>query len=557
MLWKKRNDYSSISSVVASNLGVDSVDEIDVWKEKYDKNEYPIDGLDDAAETISRFCKAGKRIRICGDYDVDGRTASIILFMALKHIGCDNLDVRIPRRFSEGYGMKPVMIDEVKEDDALIITVDNGIAAFDAVNEAKRRGMTVVVTDHHMPSVENDEVVIPNADVVVDPHVYHSLGGYTEYCGAGIAYKLALKLVDEEFGKSLLPYAALATVADVVELREENYIIVREGLAQITDRNAPYGILALMDAMDIETCFADSIGYKLAPAINAPGRMNDHDTVTLPLLASKTIDKARKYADTIVEVNELRKAAVSEAVDRAKESLIAEDYQPGDLIMVLLDGVKPGILGIIAGRLSEDYRVPALVFVKNEDDICAGSARSVDGFNVLRLLNGRRGEFRSMGGHEQAAGMSVDVSVFKTLKDHLTEDFRNSGFVFTPPDVAYYDLSIDASYAGRVLPVQDRYEPYGQGNEKIIYEFRNFHLVEKPKMVGGNGVKLRGDGVTAIGFGLWPLACELGDFTVCTVYGTLSWNEFRGNKSVQIQVLDIKKPEPKKATGLAEKLRAM
>lgn len=557
-MWLKRDESKSIQEVVMRNLGIASIDEIREWAEKTKNASYYIYGLNEALTVIEKF--KDKRIRICGDYDVDGRCAAIILFLALRRFGCKNVDVRIPRRFSEGYGMNAEMINEVKEDDALIITVDNGITAFEAVEVAKRRGMTVVVTDHHLPMEDtNGNPVLPDADIIIDPHAIPGSAAFDGYCGAGIAYRLAQHILKEDgFVHALLPFAAVATVADVMDLREENYILVKDGLEMITSGKAAPGLMALATEMDIRTCTSTDVGFKIAPALNAPGRMEDKDAYTLPLLACKDPAKAIEIADQIIAINEERKKAVSEGMEIAEDDLRDSGYKEG-LIVARVKNAGAGIVGIIAGRLSDAYGVPAIVLNgPDERGLLHGSARSVGDYNISETLSALKDLLVSFGGHAQAAGLALKAECFDEFKEKAREIYSNSGFSLVVSDEAYYDLEINSSQVLTVLQELDRFEPYGHGNEKPVFKIKNFRLTDKPRKIAGDGVRMKSASLSAIGFGLWPRMEEFGDgLATYTLYGTLSWNEYKGFRRAQIEIADIEKESKMVTTPFAAALKKM
>ena len=556
MNWNKRDDLLTVSDVVCRNMNIPDIDQLKAWETKSERGEYRIDALDDACRLIDEY--KDKHIWICGDYDADGRNAAAILYLGLVYYGCKNIIVKIPKRFSDGYGMKPEMIDCIEHPDTLIITVDNGIAAVDAVKRAKELGMKVIVTDHHPGNTDSDNVLIrPDADVVIDPKAIQGSADFDGYCGAGVAYRLVCALVkNKNFTDSLIPYVAIATIADIMDLREENRVLVKRGLSMMSARNAAPGILALMDGMDIQTCDATAVGFKMAPAINATGRIEDHDTVTLQMLCAKTIERGRVLAEQVIQNNSLRKKLVVKGVAEAEEILGKEERNDDDIIIVALKDTVAGIAGIVAGKLSEAYGVPAIVFSAAQNGVLHGSARSVEGFNISGFIDRYSSLFKTNGGHEQAAGVSVYECVFPKMKETLTEAFRDEGFVYIPPEDAFYDLEIEADEVMDVLKELDKYEPYGKGNEKPVFKIKNFRLVDYPKQIAGNGVRLKSASVTAVGFGLWPLlSCDENEIASYDLYGTLSWNEFRGRKNAQIELIDLKKHDRKQTTSFAASLK--
>lgn len=554
MRWTKRNDFVSIEQVILNNLGVSDEADLKKWSDRSHNNDYRLDGTQEFARIINE--NKDKHIHICGDYDVDGRTASIIMYLGLKHFGCKNLSVRIPRRFSEGYGLNQNMIDEVAEDDALIITVDNGIAAMDVIRYAKNRGMTVVVTDHHLPQTGNDGIILPDADLIVDPNAIPNSADFNGYCGAGVAYKLIRSLInDDEYTKGLLPFVAIATIADVMELREENRVFVYDGLDMLNRRETTEGVLALMDGMGIETCTSTDIGFKIAPALNATGRMNDIDKFTLQLLVCNKYEKSLELAQNVISENRHRKYVVDKGFEKSVQLL--ENWNGGMIILSV--EVHAGVLGILAGRLCDRYNVPVIVFgTPDNDGLMHGSARSLEEVDIQALLTSCSEHFVKFGGHAQAAGVTVAANHFEEMKEAVLNAFDELGFEYTPPEEGFYDLEIEPQEILPVLDVLDRYEPFGQGNPKPIFKIHNFRLIQPPKQISGNGVRLKGTTGTAVGFGLWPLVqgAET-ELSLYDLYGTVSWNEYMGRKTPQIELIDMQRKDTKKVTAFAKKLQSM
>ena len=558
MAWKQSGKGRTLREVACTNLGILNVSEITEWEKKSFRNEFHIDGVEQACEIIRRY--KDRKIRICGDYDVDGRCASVILFLALRRIGCSKTEIRIPRRFSEGYGLNDAMIDEVNEDDALIITVDSGITGGDVTSMAKRRGMSVIVTDHH-PAVKDvsGNAMLPEADILIDPNAVEGSATFNGYCGAGIAYKIAsVLLAGDPFLKALLPYAAVATIADVMPLREENYVFVRDGLQMITDRTAPPGIVALSEAMDIVTCTSGDVAYRLAPAINAPGRIADRDVYTMPLLACSSIEKARQYAAAVKNENERRKQMTAEGAEKAS-AILKEEHYSGGLIMVRIPDLCQGLCGILAGKLCDMYKTPTVVVTEGDDGLLHGSARSVAGYNIAEAFARHRDKLERFGGHSQAAGITVRNDRFKEAKAAITQDYLNCGVPEEHgEDDRYYDLEIKASDIASVLNEQDLFEPYGEGNAKPVFRITDFRLVERPKETAGSGVRLKSEYASAIGFGMWPEAEVYRDrLGIYTLYGTLSWNEYRGNRNPQVELLGLERMNTENETEFVKKLRSI
>ncbi len=529
----KRDEAKTIEDVICRNAHLSNIEDLDK------KVEYVIKYLDKAAEMIKDAIKKKKLITIVGDYDADGVTSSSILYYVLKLLGA-NVKVRIPRRLSEGFGLNMNIIEEI--DSGLVITVDNGIVAFEPVKRAKEKGLDVIITDHHLPDESGN---LPEADLIVDPHL-EGAADFPDYCGAGIAYKLAQYLTDDEKVLAKLScFAAIGTVADVMPLIKDNRQIVKEGLKNmITYGCRTTGLYSVLHAADLDKHItAHDIAFKIGPMINACGRLFDDGA----MIAFESIVYDGPYkeeiGETLVKHNETRKEKVAKGIEAVHKN-IAVNCLFGDIPLVVYEpSIEEGIVGIIAGKLAEEYNVPAFVFTNSEDpNIYKGSARTAGQVHLKDLLDTCSESLYKYGGHAEAAGVSVASKDYdkmcQMLQDNCPELVldEDSGNV-------YYDLEIKASDVVSTCKYLEKYEPFGQGNPKPVFLVKDFQLSPRYsslyKELKGDTISLFGIGCSAIGFGMAPRYHELSDPDKLLLVGTISETFFMGRGEVKIEIEDM------------------
>ena len=550
---KKRNDETrSIADVCLKNLGVASTDEINAWFQKSYDHGYRIDGIDNAIELIENG--DWERIHIVGDYDVDGETATAQMVTVLKELGYP-VTYRIPKRFSEGFGLNRQIIDELPDGKILIITVDNGVAALEAVKAAKERGFTIIVTDHHLPPItENGSAILPEADLIIDPNAIPGSADFTGYCGAGIANRIVTRILEKRIES--LPFndentlklralkanmqvlAMIGTVCDVMQLREENYVIVRNGLKKLNMRVAPMGVLALCDQLYLEHPTATDIAFKLGPALNANARLFDEGAdLSVRLLCGDIYNEVCALAQSSVTNNVVRKQLVSDGLKQAEEIISANGWEK-DLPMVLfLPDAKEGVIGIVASSLCEKYRTTVMVFTRSDKDgILKGSGRSIEGVHLKDLLDAAADEFEVYGGHAGAAGMSVREDNLDHMREALQAEAAKRGYTPLDAETLYFDLSISAAEVENALAQLERFAPFGEGNRPLVFEIKNFKLAGSKQVIGADGktVKLTAEnGMNALGFSMSE-EFETSNALSYTLYGELGYNYFKGERTPQI-----------------------
>lgn len=469
-------------------------------------------GMEEAARILREKIRAGCRIRVIGDYDVDGICASYILKKGLCCCGA-KADVRIPHRMKDGYGLNDSLVEEAKTDGIdTIVTCDNGIAAAGQVRLAHTLGMTVIVTDHHEVPYEETEsgrrCLLPLADAVIDPKQPGCSYPFREICGATVALKLVQELfslfglpgicpssdpaVPHGVLDELLELAAFATVCDVMPLQDENRILVRHGLALMQQTQNP-GLRALMEVNGIlpdqrqKAIGAYHIGFVLGPCLNASGRL-DTALRALALLESKNRQEAIPAAAFLKQLNDSRKEMTENFVESAAQLIEESTLRQDRVLVVFLPDCHESIAGIIAGRLRERYFRPVFVLTRGEEGI-KGSARSIEGYHIYEEMTKCRRYFTRYGGHRMAAGLSmaeVDIDAFrKEINQNCTltpEDMQERVHIDVPMPVSYVTFSL--------VEELRRLEPFGTGNPRPIFVHRDLLFVSA-RILGKNRNVLR------------------------------------------------------------------
>lgn len=471
-----------------------------------DTNEYAFPALKKAAEMILRWKEESKQFYVFADYDVDGITSGESMRMLLRALGIQdhNIHVRYPRRFSEGYGMSVKAVEEFDSNNSCIITVDNGIAAFDAIKAAKDKGMEVLVTDHHLAMAVGNEKKYPDADYIVDPNAIDGQAEFKAYCGCGIVLKLAEELLKDypPENKVLLrikAMAAIATIADCVPLVGENRRIVKEGLQLLTRTDLmTKGILALVKLNFLKHVSENDVAFKIAPILNATGRLYDNGAERAAQLISFDADSfiADKLAQDQIAANTRRKA-LQATWDKKAEAALG-DFSDNHIILKI-DGCPEGLVGIIAGRLCEHYKVPTIILSETEKGILKGSGRSVEDVNLKLMLDKCAESLISYGGHAAAAGLRLsNLEGFRKAFRKALGDWKPA------KKELLYDLEIKGMDIESISNEVEKYGPYGEGNPAPVFYIRDITLTPKggsySQELAGNGLKLFGSGFTATTF---------------------------------------------------------
>ena len=440
--------------------------------------------VEKAVRILNEKIKTGKKIRIIGDYDVDGICSTYILYKGLTVCGAD-VDAVIPHRMKDGYGINEALVEQALSDNVdTILTCDNGIAAKDVLEQGKGKGLTCIVTDHHEVPFEemNGEKVqiVPDVDAVVDPKQEECEYPFEAICGAVVAYKLIQVLLEEcsmedplckQTHRELLEMAGIATVCDIMPLKDENRIIVKTALEYLKDSKNP-GLQALMAVNELEPSklTSYSIGFVIGPCINATGRL-DTAQLALELLQAKTFEDAVPIASALKKYNVNRKEMTEKGVEEAMALLESGAYDSDRVLVLYLPEVHESLAGIIAGRVREKTGKPAFVLTKAEDGV-KGSARSIETYSVYEEMTKCSHLFTKYGGHKMAAGLSLEernVEPFRELINAnctLTEeDFEEKILIDVPMPMGYVN--------NRLIEQLEVLEPFGNGNEKPVFAQKN------------------------------------------------------------------------------------
>lgn len=422
--------------------------------------------------------KAGKYIRIMGDYDVDGVTSTYILYKGLTGLGakCDKF---IPHRITDGYGLhEPAIRDAYGAGVQVILTCDNGIAAANEIKLAKELGMTVVVTDHHEVPYTEDEsgarhYIIPDADAVIDPKRTEDDGVFKEICGAVVAWKFMRCLYrkfekDDEFKDSdFLEIASLGTVCDVMELQHDNRAIVKEGLKKMQN-TSNIGLQALLEVLGLRDKALTSYdyGFKIGPCINAEGRL-DTANEAFDLLVETDYDTAIKRAEQMRDLNVERQNLTKEGMEEAFKIIDAE-MQDDKVLVVYLPEAHESIAGIIAGKIRERYCKPAFVLTKGDGDFLKGSGRSIEAYSMYEKLVEVKDLMLGFGGHPMAAGLSLKEENLEKFRQELNVRSGLTDADFIPKVMIDVILPVDFLTQNFIRQLEIL-EPFGKGNEKPVF----------------------------------------------------------------------------------------
>lgn len=504
-----------------------------------------------AVDILKRKLKEGQKIRIVGDYDIDGVCSTYILYQALKRLE-GNVDYAIPDRIKDGYGINESMIRAATEDGIdTILTCDNGISAFSQIQTAKDFGMTVIVTDHHEVPADGEREILPPADAVIDPKQRSCSYPFPEICGAVVAYKLVQALYEEsgvsrEEWLELLEFAAIATVGDVMKLQDENRMIVKYGLKKLGHtKNLGLRKLAEKTNLDLNSITAYHIGFVIGPCLNAGGRLQTAK-LALSMFLAKDEETAEKLAQELKDLNDMRKDMTEHWTAEAKV-LADTQYRNDKVLVIFLPDCHESLAGIIAGRLREYCQKPAIVLTRSEEAV-KGSGRSIESYHMFQKLSEVKDLMLKFGGHPMAAGLSLleeNIDEFRrelNERSGLTEeDFKAKLWIDVPMPIDYINE--------RLVEELKILEPFGQGNEKPLFaqkqvRIRSCRVIGKNKNVvklvleGGSGMPMDGilftDGIA--------FEEERAGRTVMDIIYYPEINEYNGNRNLQVVIRNYKFP---------------
>lgn len=512
--------------------------------------------MDRAVDILKEKIEEGKKIRVIGDYDIDGVNATYILQQGLAGLGAD-VDTDIPDRIKDGYGLNQMLIDRALEDDVdTIITCDNGIAAMNETAYGKENGMTIVVTDHHeVPYLEENgekKYLLPPADAVVDPHRADCEYPFKGLCGAAVAYKLVEVLYRvsgkseqevEHLQESLMENVAIATIGDVMDLVGENRVFVKKGLELLkTTKNE--GLHALMQCTGVDTANLNTyhIGFVLGPCINAGGRL-DTAKRALELLNASNRREAVTLAADLKELNDSRKEMTEEGVEEAVRQIESSSWKDDQVLVVYLPKCHESIAGIIAGRIKERYYRPTFVLTRGETGV-KGSGRSIEAYDMFAEMSRCRELFTKFGGHKLAAGLSLEeenVEVFRKRINELAD--------LTEDDLQMkvsIDMRLPFPYINEELIHELKIlEPFGKGNGKPLFAESKLRVIQ-PRIFGKNRNVLKcrledqqGNQMEAVYFGEVEdclQQMEKKQIMSFTYYPSI--NEYMGRRTIQLTIVN-------------------
>lgn len=508
-------------------------------------------GMPQAVEILTEKIRDWEKIRVIGDYDCDGINATYILLEGLEKLGA-KVDSDIPDRIKDGYGLNQHLIDRAHEDGIdTIITCDNGIAAAKEIEYGKALGMTIIVTDHHeVPYKENEagrRYILPPADAVVDPRQEGCEYPFKGLCGAAVAYKLVEALCEAN-GQDvadldyLLENVAIATVADVMDLTEENRILVKQGL-EMLKRTSNLGLRALIQCIGLEgkKIQAYRIGFILAPCLNASGKL-DTAKRALALLRAKTEREADMLAGDLKALNESRRDMTDRVVDEAMAKVEQTDIRGDKVLVIYLPDCHESLAGLVAGRVRENYYRPVFVLTDSEDGV-KGSGRSIESYSMYEELTGCGDLLTKFGGHPMAAGLSLDKENVEKFKRRLNDQCTLSEEELTEKVVIDMELPF-AAITEHFIEELEYMEPFGKGNTKPVFAARSV-VMQHVKIIGKNKNVAKATAIDAAGNRMEAICfhdaqefakqCERNNGKMSiTFYPGI--NEFRGERQIQIVI---------------------
>ena len=548
--------YSDIVDRVLRNRGISAEHELSV-QAKHLQHYNKLNDIKKAAELLADAIEAQKRIVIVGDFDADGATSTALCILALRKMGCLSVDYIVPNRFDFGYGLTSPVVDLAHQSGAdVIITVDNGISSIEGVKHAKSLGMTVIVTDHHLPGEE-----LPIADAIVNPN--QALCGFASknLAGVGVAFYVmsATKNTLEKrsyFSNNqisppnmadYLDIVAVGTVADVVPLDKNNRILVHQGIQRIRSGKTRPGILALLNITNKQyaRCCTTDIGFVIGPRLNAAGRLEDM-SLGIECLLCDNDNEAANIALQLDALNQSRRDIEQSMRDQAETALVNLALDPQNMPAALVlynEDYHQGVVGIVAGRIKEQYYRPTIVFANDNEQVVKGSARSIQGVHIRDVLarvdSLHPGLIHKFGGHAMAAGLSLnraDLPLFEAslieVVSELTKNLPKEAVIASDGELTDKQLTMDNAHALKFSL------PWGQGFEEPLFD-GVFKLVDQ-RIVGKNHLKmtlcLGAIYVDAIAFNIDPQIWPNKTISQVKIAYKLDINEFRGQHTLQLIV---------------------
>ena len=539
-------DYQTFQEKIYKNRSLENINSIEAFLypslEKNLNDPYKMKGIRTAVSRIKQAIQAQERIVVFGDYDVDGVTATFLLFKFLKKIGAQ-VSYRIPHRIDEGYGLKNKIIDEIASKGvSLVITVDCGMANNAEIEYAGEKGMEVIVTDHHNPQLE-----IPNALIVINPKQIDCEYPFKELAGVGVAYKLVTAMAYEclssteaqKYLKEILDIVALGTIADCVPLVDENRVIAKFGLEQLAKTNNK-GLKTLMKQAQINSnrINTDTVGFVIAPRLNAAGRLK-HAYHSFDLLMGKTeiakiLDKWNKERQNIVE-------------DFMVEIIKKIEQEKSDNTYFLLKDKRwhAGIIGLIAGRLTEKYGYPSII-MEERDDILIGSCRSIEAIDIYKILQQASDLFIHFGGHKQAAGFSMSPEKFPEFEDRINFIMQREAKKIDFRPVLPIECEVETKdICWGNLEFLEPFAPFGMGNTKpnfLLHNIipQNVHITGKKSNHLKFNIQTPQGKIKVIGFNHSFMHKHIEEGNPIDLVFQMERNEWKGKEYIQLRLVDMK-----------------
>lgn len=559
----KFGNISKLDALILANRDIIDPNKIDMYlNPSLDKLHDPflLNDMDKAVELIIETMKKGGEIRIFGDYDQDG-IASVMTLMDGLLFYYDNISYDIPHRVDEGYGISSKMSDKAIVDKvSLVITCDNGITGFDQINNLRKSGVDIIVTDHHqIHKEENDEWVdqiLPNANAVINPKRLDSTYPFDDLCGAGVSFKLIQGLYkkldgDEYYLYSLLEYVAMGTVCDIVSLTDENRIFVIEGLKRL-NQTEKIGLKALLDESSWDREVDEyTLGFILGPLMNSTGRLKSAK-LAIDLLIEEDIDKIYKMAADLVKLNNERKNLTETALNKAMEIIKDNSYDKDDVIVIYAQGLNESVCGIVAGRIKEKFYRPTIVLTNaKEDGIAKGSGRSIAAYNMYEKISPYKDKLESFGGHPMACGLSIRIDKVDDFRKYLNDTSKLN------KNDKNKSINIDTQIPISKLSLEfaenlNKYRPFGKDNERPVFankdvDIASISMIGKDKNTMKLSLFQNGIFYNAIKFQAEDDFNYLKEKFNGNIVGNKidivyypDVNEFRGNKSLQLKLIDIR-----------------
>ncbi len=475
---RKKFGLSAVISEILARRSFESEEQIDRYVNKnieHVHDPFLLFGMQKSVEKLGNILSEGKKILIALDYDVDGIISGAIAYRGLTHLGMD-CECIFPHRIHDGYGLNNRIVQyAIDHDFETILTFDNGVSSFEAINFANESGIDVIVTDHHeIPQILNEGSYVDNlvsAYSIINPKQERCNYPFKKICAGMIAYKLVQALTmylraENGFLDNLYPLVSIATICDVMSLEDENRIFVYYGLQRLNKIHNP-GLHSLMRHLNIkEPVSASDIGFKVGPCINASGRLDSAEKA-FRLLITDNLNEAHALAQDLVELNNERKRLTAEATRKAVQIVGSDDLIRHNIIIVILEDTHESLAGIVAGRLKELYGLPTIVFTKT-DEMYKGSARSVEGLDIFEILSGFKDYFVRFGGHTAAAGLSIDPENMDRFKEAIYRYFTSK--VLVSEKVLQADCLLPFEQISLQLAESlNIFEPTGKDNPQIIF----------------------------------------------------------------------------------------